>query len=245
MTLRELLPDEDFRFSMKFQRGAIAEFFAPTGRHFEMTSQRRRWLAEHPERHAAILLEGVPLLEDFAAMARAWPGQEAWPRKNEETPAEACLALGGTLEPDFLLLKQGGGEMPRLLGACVCFPSSWSLAEKIGKPIDFIHEAVPGLNAQLGKPIHHFLDRLQPDLAWLRSNWGLSRSPELNQHPDRGLPRLDLTVRVEEVWLRVEHQALTALPGSGGILFGIRIAVHSLAELKRDEDAACGLRRAH
>jgi len=39
---------------------------------------------------------------------------------------------------------------------------------------------------------------------------------------------------LDEVWLRVEHQALVALPRTHGILFGIRIANHSLPEVKKD-----------
>lgn len=153
-------------------------------------------------------------------------------------------AIGEVLEPDFLLLKPDeAGEM-KLLAGCVCFPSSWSLEEKMGRPLDFIHRVVPGLNEQLGKPIAQFCRRMTPDIAWLRANWGLSRSPELNQHPRRALPRLDATVKPDEVWLRVEHQALVALPRTGGLLFGMRVIVHSLAEVKRNPAAAHGLHHA-
>jgi hypothetical protein len=44
--------------------------------------------------------------------------------------------------------------------------------------------------------------------------------------------------------VRVEHQALVALPQSGGILFGIRLANHSLNEVKADSVAAARLMRA-
>ena len=85
---------------------------------------------------------------------------------------------------------------------------------------------------------------MKPNIAWQRTNWGLSRSAELNQHPERALPRLDATVHLEEVWLRVEHQALVALPRNHGILFGIRIAIHPLAELKQDPAVASRFSRA-
>jgi hypothetical protein len=39
------------------------------------------------------------------------------------------------------------------------------------------------------------------------------------------------------LWLRVEHQALVALPRSGGLVFGIRIALHRLDTLARSEIA--------
>jgi hypothetical protein len=118
------------------------------------------------------------------------------------------------------------------------------LDEKLGQPVEFIHGPVPGLNADLGAAIHKFLAALKPGAASLRHNWGLSRSPELNQHPGRKLPLLDATVSAEEVWLRVEHQALIALPKSGGILFGIRVVNHPLNEVKANLLAAARLGRA-
>jgi hypothetical protein len=126
----------------------------------------------------------------------------------------------------------------------VCFPSSWRFEEKVGKPLEVIHTPVPHLNEQLASPIHNFLSRIKPGAAWCRANWGLSRSPELNQHPARGLPKLRPPLREDEVWLRVEDQALIALPESRGVLFGIRMTVIPLAEVKRHPAAARGLARA-
>ena len=157
---------------------------------------------------------------------------------------DKCLALGREWEPDFLLLKADADEVVRLVAGCVCFPSSWSLAEKLGHPVEQIHGVVPGLNAGLGARIQNFLARLKPGVAWLRANWGLSRSPELNQHPERGLARLDEKVNLEEVWLRIEHQALVTLPRTKGVLFGIRIAVYPLREARQDPMVQRGLIRA-
>ena len=54
----------------------------------------------------------------------------------------------------------------------------------------------------------------------------------------------DASVTLAEVWLRVEQQALVALPESAGVLFGIRITMHPLAEVKRDVVASERLARA-
>ncbi|MES2707078.1 MAG: heme-dependent oxidative N-demethylase subunit alpha family protein [Verrucomicrobiota bacterium] len=115
---------------------------------------------------------------------------------------------------------------------------------KWGLGVAAIHTAVPGLNASLGRSIDTLLARLTPGSAWFRHNWGLSRSAERNQHPSRSLPRLDAGVTLEEVHLRVEHQALVALPESGGILFAIRIASHPLTDVRRDPEASSRLVRA-
>jgi len=135
-----------------------------------------------------------------------------------------------------MILRPDDSGTFRLVAGCVCFPSSWSLADKIGRPLDFIHGVVPDLNAQLGRPIDSFLAKLKPGGALWRSNWGLSRSSEWNQHPSRDLPKLDAAVESNEVWLRVEHQVLVRLPQTGGILFGIRLDHHPLSHLQRDAE---------
>ncbi len=241
MTLAELFPDDDYRFQMRFERGDPADFFARSARSETVLAERRRWLGGDPKTFAAILPPGEALLDEAAELAREWNG---FAPSGLTTVWEKCLALGEFWEPDFLLLKNDANGAIRLYGGCLCAPSSWRLDEKIGQPIEFIHGPVPGLNAHIGAAIHKFLAALKPGAASLRHNWGLSRSPELNQHPDRKLPLLDATVGADEVWLRVEHQALIALPKSGGILFGIRVVNHLLNEVKANQLAAARLCRA-
>src|SRR5205085_5294996 len=89
-----------------------------------------------------------------------------------------------------------------------------------------------------------FLARIKPSISWERINWGLSRSPELNQHPSRKLPRLDANVALDEVWFRAEYQSLISLPKTGAVLFGIRLVIEPLARLQNDEAFVSGLSRA-
>lgn len=247
MTLAELLPEEDYRFQMRFKKGSFREFFGPTTRNSEILGERRNWLSEHPRQHAAMLPEGAEIIRETIALARkeqTLPEVDPSIASKEQPPFDLCVSLGLEWEPDFLLLRPNAQGEVRLLGGCVCFPSSWDLAEKIGHPIQFIHSVVPGLNPALGPQIHGYLTRLKPGTVWLRANWGLSRSPDLNQHPARGLPRLKDDITLDQVFLRIEHQALTALPSSGGVLFGIRIAVHNLVEIAREPALRRGLARA-
>jgi hypothetical protein len=227
---------------MRFERGAAADLFLPTGEHEALVAQRRHWLLNEPDTYAALLPDGTALLAETVELAREWHGFTAG--NAEASDLQKCLALGEFWEPDFLLLKGDADGEIRLYGGCLCFPSSWRLSDKIGKPIEFIHAPVPGLNASIGPAIHKFLAGLKPGIAWLRHNWGLARDAELNHHPDRGLPQLDASVRAEDIFLRVEHQTLVALPKSGGILFGIRVVTHPLVEVQADPVARHRLRRA-
>ena len=241
--LAGLFPDADYRLQMRFQRGGVGDFFNPWRNQANVLEQRRHWLGHESSVYSALLPDGAPLLDEFIGQSGHWAFEPPLPRQHA-VPHEQLRAIGEALEPDFLLLKPDESGQMTLLGGCVCFPSSWSLEEKMGRPLDFIHGVVPGLNEQLGHSIAQFLQRMTPDIAWRRANWGLSRTPELNLHPQRVLPRLDATVTLEEVWLRVEHQALVALPRTGGVLFGIRVVVHPLSEVKQNLEAASGLRRA-
>ena len=242
MTLAELFPDEDYRFQMRFGRGQPADFFGPTSRREELLAERRRWLTSEPQTYAGLLPDGEPLLEETITAAQHWNGFALPP--SGKSAWEKCLALGEFWEADFLLLKADAAGEIRLSGGCLCFPSSWRLSDKLGKTIEFIHGVVPELNTNLGPAIHKFLAGLKPGAASLRFNWGLSRSAELNQHPDRALPKLDGSMSLEQVWLRVEEQALVALPKSDGILFGIRLVNHPLSAIRADQLACARLRRA-
>ncbi len=247
MTLSDLFPDEDYRFHMALRRGTVEEFFGQSAANMSLLAERQRWLRAEPQTYSACLPEGTAMLDECVALAHglsALSDAQHAQLVSLKEPRERCAALGKLWKPDFLLLKSDVTGPFRLLAGCVCFPSSWSLAEKIGKPLEMIHGVVPSLNAPIGPSIHSFLSRLAPSVAWLRHNWGLSRSPELNQHPQRGLPRLDDAVQLSDVWLRVEHQALVALPHSRGVLFGIRVVMHSLAEVKQEPAAAAKLVRA-
>ena len=244
MNLPALFPDEDYRFTMRFDRGSPEAFFAPSTGGAAILAERRKWLVEDEPAYASVLPEGGPLLAEFLEFLRAWPATRDSVSGIADDSATSCAEIGRRIEPDFLLLRADANGAFRLHAACVCFPSSWNLAEKMGRPLDEIHAPVPGLNPALARPISGFLAKLPPGISWLRANWGLSRSPELNQHPHRRLPRLDDTVRADEIFLRVEHQSLVALPRTAGVLFGIRIEVMPLDELRRDPGATAGLVRA-
>jgi dimethylamine monooxygenase subunit A len=173
------------------------------------------------------------MLRETAELARA-----AGLRPNSDPSNDLLMELGTAWEFDFLLLQAATAGPPLLVGGVVCFPSSWSLEEKIGRPLNEIHDPVPGLNAQVGTQINTFLNRLAPGIAWERANWGLSASPELNQHPHRSLPRLGKDANWESTWMRIEHQALIALPRSAGLLFTIRIQTFPLASLRENPSVA-------
>lgn len=244
MSLAELFPDGDYRFHLTLRRAEPREFFAPRDPTGRVLAERAQSLASEPQRYAAILPEGEPMLREFVEMATGWGVVKREADADANASAfDAMCQLGREVEPDLLLLSPDADGRFRLRGGALCFPTGWALTEKLGHTLDFIHGVVPGLNAALATPIHQFLSKLKPGVAFLRDNWGLASTDELNLHPARAIPALQPPVSLERLWLRVEHQALLALPESRGIAFGIRIALHRLDMVARTP-AAKGLRRA-
>lgn len=236
--LARLFPDEDFRHHLTLRRGDPREYFRPRDPGAWLLAERRQWLEQDPARYAALEPAGEGAWREVCQRVEQW-GVAAGP----VTDAGRPVCLGGLMEPDLLVLVRDPAGLWRLRGGALCFPTSWSLEEKLGRSMDEIHGPVPGLNAALGPSVHQILGRLSADTTVERWNWGLAATPELNLHPARHMPVPALPVRLESLWLRLEHQALIALPRSGGVLFGIRVALHRLDSLVGTE-AGRGLARA-
>lgn len=122
----------------------------------------------------------------------------------------------------------------RLRAACVCFPSRWDLATKIGTTLDDIHSPVPLYDQVLARPTVAFFDRLTPERSFWRLNWTLLDSPVLHQpYGARSSPSGALA----DWYFRVERQTLRQLPKTRAIVFTIRTYVASAASLRERDDA--------
>ena len=147
------------------------------------------------------------------------------------------LLTAARLVQDDLVLMRRGKTGWRLAAASLCFPSSWSLSEKFGRPIHEVHGPVPGFgggtrNAEL---IARMFDNMRAETPMIRWNWSLYGDDRLF-HPDTSGPgerRFGDTARAEHVHLRSERQTLRRLPNSGDIVFTIKIAVDPLEALER------------
>jgi len=242
LPLSEIFPDEDYRFHLTLRKGDLAEFFAPANP--IVVTERRRWFERDPALYALGTEEAAPLLSEFEVFVREKAGRPLHPVTKEGGLVRRLAALGGEVEPDFVLLSNDAAGVFRVRAEAVCFPSSWTPSEKLGLTLDEVHGVVPGLNPDLGSTISRFLQKLKPGVAYERANWGLAATPELNMHPARGLPRLSSPFVPEQTWIRIEDQILAPLPETGGIVFGIRIRVYPFHQIVEDRALRIGLRRA-
>ncbi|MDO8539925.1 MAG: DUF3445 domain-containing protein [Opitutaceae bacterium] len=230
--LGALFPEGDYRFRATLRRSDPRDFFRPQDPTGRVLAERARWVAEEPARYATLEPEGAPLLAEFSDLTRRWnlPG------------AENVHALATSFEPDILLLSLDRKGAFRLRGGALCFPTGWALEKKIGRTMDVVHAPVPGLNRALAPAIQQVMAKLKPGVAFLRENWGLVATDELNLHPSRHVAPPALPVALDRLWLRVEYQALVKLPQTDGVAFGIRIALHRLDQVAR-HPASVQLRR--
>jgi hypothetical protein len=211
---KRLFSDTAFSWEFRMRSGDTESFFAPCDASGRLRAEKNKWLDADARRYARVTPPGKHLVEAAWEMALGW-GHVVAPRDGTRD----LVSLARQWEPDLLLVDHATMSVA---AGCVCMPSSWDLRHAAGKSLDEVHELVPRLNAQIGGQIGRFLKRIQPGKA------------ELNYHPELKRRPLDETVGLDEVFLRVEHQLFTGVPG--GILMGIRIENAPLPDLAADRE---------
>ena len=144
-----------------------------------------------------------------------------------------CLLMPDTAHP-----TQGY----RLVGASLCSPSAWRLADKIARPLAAIHQPVPGYVEKLARPVDRLFAQLKPDRLMGRFNWIVTDSPAAFRpfRPPIATPGQGWDAGAE-LWLRVERQTIQRLPMTGAILFTIRTHITRLDAAIRTADSASEL----
>jgi len=160
----------------------------------------------------------------------------------------APLVTASLLVQEDLILMRRDDSGWRLAAGSLCFPSSWSLQEKFGKPLQQIHAPVPGFGpgTRSAELINRMFDGLQGQ-AVERYNWSIQADDAL-YHPLSNVQRIDRATNRPtrfpdgdvdaHAFIRVERQTLRKLPVSRDILFTIRIHLDPLSVLARHPDKA-------
>jgi dimethylamine monooxygenase subunit A len=152
------------------------------------------------------------------------------------------LHVAASLVQEDLVLMRKSAAGWRLIAASLCFPSSWNLQEKFGKPMHEIHAPVPGFSAgtRNAELIERMFDNLRVDRPVLRWNWSLYGDDRLH-HPvagNQGKLRFGENAAPENINLRLERQTLRKLPISQDVVFTIRIYIDPLQVLQSHKDGA-------
>jgi dimethylamine monooxygenase subunit A len=150
--------------------------------------------------------------------------------------SKPLLTCGRLVQEDLCILQSDGREHV-LTGAILCFPASWTLVQKIGRPMSAIHIPVDSYTPEMAARVQRMFDAIRPEQGLWRMNWLTYADPVLHQ------PRLENTPRsraseVEKPYLRCERQCLIRLPKTRAVVFTIHSYVMPIALLPAPEREA-------
>jgi hypothetical protein len=202
---RWLIVDDDYEADLAYKARLLA-----TARH-TVFGAMDRWDSSGPST-TVLELVGDWLREH---------GIEPAPPAGDEHP----LIEAARLVQDDLALMERIGDQWVLTAGVVCFPSHWTVSDKIGLPLEGIHVPVAHYAEEISERVDRFHDRLVTGRPIWRRNWSVQSTPELHL-PAYGytmVPAPPIQPNGEPMWLRSEYQTLRRLPGLDAILFTIRV----------------------
>lgn len=226
----------------------------------EMAERRGLLAARHADVFAAVpgsdtaRQEALDVIADL--LPRRYPG---WFTRNRDTVHNALtgeiwdlgnlpcdpLELAGRLVQEDLCLIDPSGPAPTLSAAILCAPSRWRLAEKIGRPLLGVHEAVPLYAERLSAAVDRFMGAIRTGKVAERLNWSVVDDGALFQtggkHRTAYDPSITAVNAPHTLFLRVERQTLLRLPRSGFVLFAIHVHSYPLRRVLAVPGAAADL----
>ena len=151
------------------------------------------------------------------------------------------LRVLGRLVQEDLCLMQRQDSQSVLTGAVLCFPASWTLAEKLGRPLTGIHAPVSQYSDDIALRVQRMFDAIRVDQPLWRANALVYVDATLHQPRRESDPRID---RHGGGFVRSERQCFVRLPQTRAVVFSIHTYVVRLDDLTPDQRsgmAAAGL----
>ena len=155
-------------------------------------------------------------------------------------PLEAAARL---VPEDLLLLaprRQNNSEDHptwHLEAAALAFPAHWVLAEKMGHPMQMIHQPVPHYDERLAHPVDRFFTAMKIGPISSRMNWSLQIGRSLFTPRRVSRKAAANNDDFHQLFLRIENQTLRKLPDTGCIVFTIRTHMLPMTLWQDDRDA--------
>lgn len=138
------------------------------------------------------------------------------------------------VQEDLCILTHDAAQGEHLLSAAVlCFPASWTLAEKIGRPLSAIHIPVEKYDDAMAKRVQRLFDMVRVAQPLWRQNALFYQNPALFQPASEAQPRKTPERRPE--FLRSERQVILRLPVTGAMVFSIHTWVLPFGQLSPDQ----------
>lgn len=137
---------------------------------------------------------------------------------------DPLAVLGQIVQEDICIMDKRGAEHV-LVAANLCFPASWQLREKVGRPLVGIHDTVDEYDAGIARRVQRLFDGVQTGRPMWRANRLWYDDPELFQPRSASAPRRLVPGQAEALYQRAERQCIVRLPASGAVVFSIHTYV--------------------
>lgn len=140
----------------------------------------------------------------------------------EPDTRQPLRTLSRLVQEDFCILMKEEDEHV-LKAALLCFPASWTLAQKIRKPLVRIHAPVTEYDGAIAARVQRLFDGAQPGRPMWRANLLGYEDPALF-HPKREGEAHRDPAKVA-AYERSERQTVLKLPGTGAVVFSIHTTI--------------------
>lgn len=151
-------------------------------------------------------------------------------------PAHPMETLCQLICEDLCVLEKRGDEHV-LTAGLLCFPSSWSLAEKFGRPLLAIHDPVPSYTNDIGRRVQRLFDAVQPGRPLWRANALRYTDPTLFQPRPSTQRRDHAEAELHGGYIRSERQCILRLPQTDAVVFSIQNRVVRMEDLTPEQAA--------
>ncbi len=174
--------------------------------------------------------EVFAMAEDSALACREtaeWMTQIVPWLEDSQSDEQPLVGAGLQVQEDIAVLKDDAESGFPIIGGLVCFPSGWSIRDKLGYSIGHTHEDVPGFTEQMLKRTAKLFESLRPLKTVFRHNWMIAPTPALSMLPSDSARNVELRRSLtsltmgEQGYFRVEFQTLTRMRKTMAIVFTI------------------------
>lgn len=148
------------------------------------------------------------------------------------------ITLSQLIQEDLVIMeKPEGSDEHVLTGALLCFPASWTLAQKYMKPLVAIHVPVDNYDENVAKRVQRMFDAIRPERPLWRANALFYEDPSLFQPREENAPRVKPKLAIAP-YVRSERQSMVRLPKTNAVIFSIHTTLILRENLTPEQAAA-------
>ncbi|CAB4884018.1 unannotated protein [freshwater metagenome] len=176
---------------------------------------------------------------ELLEMVREWLTAHGIAVPTSDADEHPLIAAARLVQEDLALLQYVDGEWVLTAGA-ICFPTHWTIGDKVGLPLEGVHAPVAHYESELREKVDRFHDRLAVDRPAWRRNWIVADTNALHLRAYGGPIHHVPVIQPDgsPMWIRSERQTLRRLQQTDAIVFTVRVQRAPLGVLLERPDLA-------